>query len=50
MAEGEVAPTCDGVVIHPGTTSEERLTFAEAQRRGILVDDPNIQARIERGS
>jgi hypothetical protein len=47
MAEGEVAPTCDGVIIHPGTPKEERLTFADAHLRGIEVEDPGIQARID---
>lgn len=48
MAEDEVAPVCDGVVLHPGTPREERITLAEARRRGIRVDDPVLQAAIDR--
>jgi hypothetical protein len=45
--ENEVAPVCDGVVLHPGTTREERITLAEARRRGVQVDDPVLQAAID---
>jgi hypothetical protein len=48
--ENEVAPVCDGVVLHPGTAREERITLAEARRRGIQVDDPVLQAAIERAA
>jgi len=44
----EVAPACDGIVIHPNTTDEERISFAEAKRRGIVVEDPGIQQMIDR--
>ena len=50
MAEGELAPTCDGVIIHPGTKQEERLTFADARLRGVQSDDPRIQALIDRSA
>lgn len=46
--ENEVAPVCDGVVLHPHTPKEERITLAEARRRGIKVDDPVLQAAIDR--
>jgi hypothetical protein len=49
MAKDEVAPTCDGVIIHPGMADERRLTFADAKALGITVEDPEIQAMIERG-
>jgi hypothetical protein len=45
--KGEAAPTCDGIVIHPGTPEEERLTFADAKRRGITVEDPGVQRLID---
>jgi hypothetical protein len=45
----EVAPVCDGVVLHPGTDREERLTWAEARRRGVQVADAALQAAIDRG-
>jgi hypothetical protein len=45
--ENEVAPVCDGVVIHPGTPREERISLAEARRRGIRVEDANLQATID---
>jgi hypothetical protein len=45
--ENEVAPVCDGIVIHPGTPKEERISLPEARRRGIHVDDPNLQAAID---
>ena len=48
MAENEVAPVCDGVVLHPGTPQEERISLGEARRRGITVDDPVLQAAIDR--
>lgn len=48
MAEDEVAPVCDGLVLHPGTPREERITLAEARRRGITVEDPVLQAAIDR--
>jgi hypothetical protein len=45
--ENEIVPVCDGVVIHPGTTKEERITLAEARRRGIQAEDPTLQMAIE---
>ncbi len=43
----EVVPVCDGVVIHPGTPDQERLTWAAAHRRGVVVDDPLLQEAID---
>jgi hypothetical protein len=48
--ENEVAPVCDGVILHPGTPKEERITLGEAKRRGIHVEDPVLQAAIDRAS
>lgn len=49
MAAGEVAPVCDGIVLEPGTDREERLTWAEARRRGVRVASTDLQAAIDRG-
>jgi hypothetical protein len=47
MAAGEVVALCDGVVLEPGTAREERLTWAEARRRGVRVSSPEIQSAID---
>lgn len=47
--QGEIAAVCDGVVLHPRTPDEERLTWAEARRRGVVVDDPVLQQAIDSG-
>lgn len=48
MAAGEVVPVCDGIVLEPGTDREERLTWAEAHRRGVQVSSAELQAAIDR--
>jgi hypothetical protein len=50
MAAGEVVALCDGIVLEPGTEREERLTWAEARRRGVQVSSPEIQAGIDGAS
>jgi hypothetical protein len=47
VAAGEVVAVCDGVVLEPGTDREERLTWAEARRRGVRVSAPEIQSAID---
>ena len=47
MAAGEVVAVCDGVVLEPGPYREERLTWAEAHRRGVQVTSPEIQRAID---
>jgi hypothetical protein len=47
VAAGEVVALCDGVVLEPGTDREERLTWAEARRRGVRVSSAEIQSAID---